>query len=154
MIGELHHGRDGRVETHAVRVFGDFLDRVVQELERLGVGLDIVHVHVVARRVLGGSSMISRQTRLRKRDTPSTPRMFQGFIASSGPMNISYSRRLSAPYSFNDVVRIDDVARGSSTSCRPCRSTSMSVSFKNNLAFPLLDLIIGQVVRASHRLGT
>ncbi len=35
------------------------------------------------------SSIISRQTRARKRETPSTPFMLQGFICSSGPMNIS-----------------------------------------------------------------
>ena len=31
---------------------------------------------------------------------PSTPFVFHGFVASSGPMNISYMRSVSAPYSF------------------------------------------------------
>ena len=31
---------------------------------------------------------------------PSTPFVFQGFVASSGPMNISYIRSVSAPNSF------------------------------------------------------
>ncbi len=35
------------------------------------------------------SSIIKRQTRARKRETPSTPFMLHGFICSSGPMNIS-----------------------------------------------------------------
>ena len=45
------------------------------------------------------SSMIIRQTRSRKPRTPLTPSMLQGLTASSGPMNISYSRSESAPYS-------------------------------------------------------
>ncbi len=32
---------------------------------------------------------ISRQARFRKRNVPSTPRVFHGFTCSSGPMNIS-----------------------------------------------------------------
>ena len=43
--------------------------------------------------------MIIRQARSRKPRTPLTPSMLQGLTASSGPMNISYSRRESAPYS-------------------------------------------------------
>ena len=35
------------------------------------------------------SVMSKRQTRARKRATPSTPRVLQGFICSSGPINIS-----------------------------------------------------------------
>ncbi len=35
------------------------------------------------------SSITSRQTRARNRATPSTPVMLQGFICSSGPINIS-----------------------------------------------------------------
>ncbi len=44
------------------------------------------------------SSTIIRQTRSRKPRTPLTPVMLQGLTASSGPMNISYSRSESAPY--------------------------------------------------------
>ena len=54
--------------------------------------------------------MIIRQTRFKKPYTPLTPSMLQGFVASSGPMNISYSRSESAPYSFTIVVRVDHVA--------------------------------------------
>ena len=43
------------------------------------------------------SSMTRRHTRARKRATPSTPVMLHGLLAVSGPMNISYRRRLSAP---------------------------------------------------------
>ncbi len=39
--------------------------------------------------VSDSSSMTSRQARLRKRLIPSTPCMLQGFVTSSGPMNIS-----------------------------------------------------------------
>ena len=45
------------------------------------------------------SSTIIRQARSRKPRTPLTPSMLHGFTASSGPMNISYNRSASAPYS-------------------------------------------------------
>ncbi len=56
------------------------------------------------------SSMMSRQTRFKKPNTPLTPCMLQGFAASSGPMNISYSRSESAPYSVDDRIGVDDIA--------------------------------------------
>ncbi|MNN43665.1 hypothetical protein D3C81_1579130 [compost metagenome] len=40
-----------------------------------------------------------RHTRDKKRCVPSTPLAFHGLVASSGPMNISYTRSVSAPYS-------------------------------------------------------
>ena len=43
--------------------------------------------------------MTSRHTRARNRATPCTPAMLQGFVCSSGPMNSSYRRSESAPYS-------------------------------------------------------
>ncbi|OQC23895.1 MAG: hypothetical protein BWX70_02724 [Verrucomicrobia bacterium ADurb.Bin070] len=72
-----------------------------------------------------GCSATMRKERLRKRNTPSTPLVFQGLTASSGPMNISYRRMLSAPYSrmtssglttfFNDL----DILAGNSVSFSP-----------------------------------
>ena len=46
---------------------------------------------------LPSSSIISLQTRSRKRRDPSTPFVVQAIDASSGPMNISYSLNVSAP---------------------------------------------------------
>ena len=45
------------------------------------------------------SSVKKFQTRLMNFFAPTTPVVLQGLDTSSGPMNISYSRRVSAPYS-------------------------------------------------------
>ena len=63
------------------------------------IGVKVIDQVAEGDKVASRWSMTARQTRLKKRYTPSTPRMLQGLVASSGPMNISYSRRLSAPYS-------------------------------------------------------
>ena len=45
------------------------------------------------------SSQMRRQTRARKRTAPSIPFELHGFICSSGPINISNTRKASAPCS-------------------------------------------------------
>ena len=39
--------------------------------------------------ISGAAPAIKRHARFRNRNVPSTPRVFQGFTCSSGPMNIS-----------------------------------------------------------------
>src|SRR5690554_4634528 len=46
------------------------------------------------------SSAYKRHNFLRKPKTPLIPAVFQGFACSNGPKNISYKRKVSAPYSF------------------------------------------------------
>ena len=77
----------------------DRLDRLVQHAVLLGRGLDVAARPALSCIASARSSMIIRHTRSRKPRTPLTPSMLQGLTASSGPMNISYSRRASAPYS-------------------------------------------------------
>src|SRR5690606_9690028 len=45
------------------------------------------------------SSAYKRHSFLRKPNTPVIPAVFQGFACSNGPKNISYKRKVSAPYS-------------------------------------------------------
>lgn len=45
------------------------------------------------------SSKYNLHNFLRKPNTPEIPAVFQGFACSNGPKNISYKRRVSAPYS-------------------------------------------------------
>src|SRR5690606_1808991 len=45
------------------------------------------------------SSAYKRHSFLRKPNTPVIPAVFQGFDCSNGPKNISYKRKVSAPYS-------------------------------------------------------
>ena len=56
------------------------------------------------------SSTIIRHTRSKKPRTPLTPSMLHGLTASSGPMNISYSRSAVGPVFLHHLVGIDHVA--------------------------------------------
>src|SRR5574343_576130 len=45
------------------------------------------------------SSKYKRHNFFKKPETPVIPAVFQGFACSNGPKNISYKRKVSAPYS-------------------------------------------------------
>ena len=109
LVDENHHRGNRRVETHAVQIFGDFFDARVQRLELRGRGVQVGNgaveqnqiqqffallafaavVSACSKAVSDFSSTNKRQTRPRKRYTPSTPLVFHGFTSCNGPMNIS-----------------------------------------------------------------
>ncbi len=78
---------------------GHHADCLVQLAVFLGRRRAIDDGRIELHRLRPAHRSISRHTRFKKPKTPLTPCMFQGFEASSGPMNISYSRSESAPYS-------------------------------------------------------
>src|SRR3970040_888477 len=52
------------------------------------------------------SSKYKRHNFLRNPKTPEIPAVFQGFACSNGPKNISYKRKVSAPYSLQISSRV------------------------------------------------
>ena len=121
VVVQLDQLGDRGVEPQVLHVGAHAVDRAVQQPRRL----DRRPSPSASRSAPVSSSTRFRHSRCRKRYMPTMSRGLHGRDASSGPIDISYSRSVSAPYSRVDVVRARRRSSGSCPSCPNSRVTGL-----------------------------